>query len=108
MASAAPGVASSSPSGKSEHGILNSPTRARLAACPCCFTGPRTGRLSPDSLPYARPLKGEPGCPQPGSHMDVRATTSEREQRPMNLLAYHITWGTYGTRLHGDPRKTVD
>lgn len=26
----------------------------------------------------------------------------------MNLLAYHITWGTYGTRLHGDPRKTVD
>jgi hypothetical protein len=26
----------------------------------------------------------------------------------MHLLAYHITWGTYGTRLHGDPRKTVD
>jgi REP element-mobilizing transposase RayT len=26
----------------------------------------------------------------------------------MLLLAYHITWGTYGTRLHGDPRKTVD
>jgi hypothetical protein len=26
----------------------------------------------------------------------------------MNLLAYHLTWGTYGTRLLGDPRKTVD
>jgi hypothetical protein len=26
----------------------------------------------------------------------------------MKLLAYHITWGTYGTRLHGDPRGTVD
>ncbi|MEA2734071.1 MAG: hypothetical protein QOE14_522 [Humisphaera sp.] len=26
----------------------------------------------------------------------------------MKLLAFHITWGTYGTRLHGDPRKTVD
>jgi REP element-mobilizing transposase RayT len=23
-------------------------------------------------------------------------------------LAYHITWGTYGTRLHGDRRGTVD
>ena len=23
-------------------------------------------------------------------------------------LGYHITWGTYGTRLHGDPRATVD
>jgi REP element-mobilizing transposase RayT len=23
-------------------------------------------------------------------------------------LAYHITFGTYGTRLHGDSRKTVD
>jgi REP element-mobilizing transposase RayT len=22
--------------------------------------------------------------------------------------AYHITWGTYGTRLHGDPRGTVE
>jgi hypothetical protein len=26
----------------------------------------------------------------------------------MNLIAFHITWGTYGTRLHGDPRGTVD
>src|SRR5882724_8374615 len=26
----------------------------------------------------------------------------------MRVLAYHITWGTYGTRLHGDPRGTVD
>jgi len=26
----------------------------------------------------------------------------------MSLLAYHITFGTYGTRLHGDPRGTVD
>ena len=26
----------------------------------------------------------------------------------MKVLAYHITWGTYGTRLHGDPRGTVD
>src|SRR5688572_27726382 len=26
----------------------------------------------------------------------------------MNRLALHITWGTYGTRLHGDPRGTVD
>jgi hypothetical protein len=26
----------------------------------------------------------------------------------MKLIAYHITWGTYGTRLHGDPRGTVD
>lgn len=23
-------------------------------------------------------------------------------------LANHLTWGTYGTRLHGDPRCTVD
>ena len=23
-------------------------------------------------------------------------------------LAYHITWGTYGTRLHGDQRGTVE
>jgi len=26
----------------------------------------------------------------------------------MNLLAYNITFGTYGNRLHGDPRRTVD
>jgi hypothetical protein len=26
----------------------------------------------------------------------------------MKLLAFHITWGTYGTRLHGDRRGTVD
>jgi hypothetical protein len=26
----------------------------------------------------------------------------------MKRLALHITWGTYGTRLHGDPRGTVD
>jgi hypothetical protein len=26
----------------------------------------------------------------------------------VHVLAYHITWGTYGTRLHGDPRGTVD
>ena len=26
----------------------------------------------------------------------------------MKLRAYHITWGTYGMRLHGDPRGTVD
>jgi REP element-mobilizing transposase RayT len=26
----------------------------------------------------------------------------------MRPLAYHITWGTYGNRLHGDPRGTVD
>jgi REP element-mobilizing transposase RayT len=26
----------------------------------------------------------------------------------MRPLAYHITWGTYGIRLHGDPRGTVD
>jgi REP element-mobilizing transposase RayT len=26
----------------------------------------------------------------------------------MDLIAFHITWGTYGTRLHGDPRGTVD
>lgn len=26
----------------------------------------------------------------------------------MKPLAYHITWGTYGTRLHGDPRGTVE
>jgi REP element-mobilizing transposase RayT len=26
----------------------------------------------------------------------------------MKTYAYHITWGTYGTRLHGDPRGTVD
>src|SRR5688572_26695020 len=28
--------------------------------------------------------------------------------RMHNALAYHITWGTYGMRLHGDPRGTVD
>jgi hypothetical protein len=26
----------------------------------------------------------------------------------MNVIAVHITFGTYGTRLHGDPRGTVD
>ena len=26
----------------------------------------------------------------------------------MKIFAYHITFGTYGTRLHGDPRGTVD
>jgi hypothetical protein len=26
----------------------------------------------------------------------------------MRLLAFHITWGTYGTRLRGDRRGTVD
>jgi hypothetical protein len=26
----------------------------------------------------------------------------------MTLLAFHLTWGTYGTRLHGDGRPTVD
>jgi REP element-mobilizing transposase RayT len=26
----------------------------------------------------------------------------------MHLLAFHLTWGTYGTRLHGDSRNTVD
>jgi len=25
-----------------------------------------------------------------------------------NPIAYHITFGTYGTRLHGDPKGTVD
>jgi len=33
------------------------------------------------------------------SHMNPTST------RP---IAYHITFGTYGTRLHGDPRGTVD
>jgi REP element-mobilizing transposase RayT len=27
---------------------------------------------------------------------------------PERALAFHITFGTYGTRLHGDPRGTVD
>jgi REP element-mobilizing transposase RayT len=26
----------------------------------------------------------------------------------VKALAYHITWGTYGTRPHGDPRGTVN
>jgi hypothetical protein len=26
----------------------------------------------------------------------------------MRVLVFHITFGTYGTRLHGDPRGTVD
>ena len=26
----------------------------------------------------------------------------------MRAIAFHITWGTYGTRLHGDPRGTVE
>jgi hypothetical protein len=26
----------------------------------------------------------------------------------VKAIAYHITWGTYGTRLHGDPRGTVE
>jgi len=26
----------------------------------------------------------------------------------MHLLAFHLTWGTYGTRLHCDSRNTVD
>jgi len=26
----------------------------------------------------------------------------------MRLLGFHITFGTYGTRVHGDPRNTVD
>ena len=28
--------------------------------------------------------------------------------RTLFPMAYHITWGTYGTRLHGDERGTVD
>ena len=31
-----------------------------------------------------------------------------KEPRTTYPLAYHITWGTYGTRLHGDDRGTVD
>src|SRR5437667_4426230 len=37
-----------------------------------------------------------------------RVGSSPTRLHPMKLLAYHITWGTYGTRLHGDPRGTVD
>src|SRR5438876_12296826 len=83
------------------------------------MTVEKTGRGrpgSPEELQSASPRDGEPGCPQPGLLRTrvvldpvLRSVASWRERGvPMNLLAYHITWGTYGTRLHGDPRKTVD
>jgi hypothetical protein len=32
----------------------------------------------------------------------------ERRQLNPSLTSWHITWGTYGTRLHGSVRPTVD
>ena len=61
----------------------------------------------------------EPGCPQPGIRRgDTPALSQERLRRGARLdynhvvmdvpLAYHITFGTYGSRLHGDERGSVD
>ena len=39
---------------------------------------------------------------------DHRSRLGYTDRMSVNPLAYHITFGTYGTRLHGDPRGTVD
>lgn len=39
----------------------------------------------------------------------TKAVTQTNSRFPTrNPLAWHITFGTYGTRLHGDPRGSVD
>jgi REP element-mobilizing transposase RayT len=53
----------------------------------------------------AGPCRPGPG-PGPGRHAPAPSTQST--QRTVFPLAYHITFGTYGTRLHGDERGTVD
>ncbi len=35
-------------------------------------------------------------------------TDYERKNRMADVLAYFLTWTTYGTWLHGDPRGSVD
>src|SRR5271169_5728813 len=47
-----------------------------------------------------------PWRPGPGRH--APAPFGESGARTVFPLAYHITFGTYGTRLHGDERGTVD
>ena len=39
---------------------------------------------------------------------DHRSRLGYTDRMSVHPLAYHITFGTYGTRLHGDPRGTVD
>jgi hypothetical protein len=39
---------------------------------------------------------------------EVKCFMSEQMDFLEQPLAYHITFGTYGTRLHGDARGTVD
>jgi hypothetical protein len=34
--------------------------------------------------------------------------TMSRQTYTPETTTWHITWGTYGTRLHGDDRPTVD
>jgi hypothetical protein len=45
-----------------------------------------------------------PGVGKPGPH----APAPRDAKRTYFPLGYHITFGTYGTRLHRDPRGTVD
>jgi REP element-mobilizing transposase RayT len=67
--------------------MKNDGPRAKNGVGPC---RPATGRHAPSPSP-------------------VRLETSSNSPPRTNFpLAYHITFGTYGTRLHGDPRGTVD
>jgi REP element-mobilizing transposase RayT len=34
--------------------------------------------------------------------------TTEHQHLGTSLTTWHVTWGTYGARLHGDDRATVD
>lgn len=66
--------------------------------CTAATPGGRSGnrRQTPPSLNLTSP-KRKRGT-QPRNH----------EWSVADPLAYYITWSCYGTRLHGDPRGTVD
>jgi len=53
----------------------------------------------------------DPGAARPGSVRVVRGSVNRETGYHSGVtfpLAYHITFGTYGMRLHGDARGTVD
>jgi REP element-mobilizing transposase RayT len=55
--------------------------------------------------------KTEPDRVDPGSPQGLLTPPNQDNRMPADPtfpLAYHITWGTYDTRLHGDDRGTVD
>ncbi len=56
--------------------------------------------------PEFRDERAGPCRPGPGRH--APALLGKSTARTVFPLAYHITFGTYGTRLHGDDRGTVD